>query len=154
RKWSISLESLANSELLSWWGRLLHRCYNQDAGLVTGLWYVPGTLVLGAAESNFVAEGATNKNQRVNMRKASSIFACRQGRCCRHLRLGRAALISRGRAAGIYCFPARGTSGRLNAQLPVPIPSSAASACEQAVSRELLLPLTRDTVLAAVPWLR
>ena len=114
----------------------------------------PGTLVLGAAESNFVAEGATNKNQRVNMRKASSIFACRQGRCCRHLRLGRAALISRGRAAGIYCFPARGTSGRLNAQLPVPIPSSAASACEQAVSRELLLPLTRDTVLAAVPWLR
>src|SRR6516225_2688501 len=56
RKWSISLESLANSELLSWWGRLLHRCYNQDIGLVTGLWYVPGTLVLGAAESNFVAE--------------------------------------------------------------------------------------------------
>ena len=45
----------------------------------------------GAAESNFVAEGATNKNQRVNMRKAS-IFACRQGRCCRHLRLGRAAV--------------------------------------------------------------
>src|SRR6516225_3553414 len=50
------VESLANSELLSWRGRLLHRCYNQDTGLVTGLWYVPGTLVLGAAESNFVAE--------------------------------------------------------------------------------------------------
>jgi hypothetical protein len=31
---------------------------------------------------------------------------------------------------------------------------SAASACEQAFSRELLRPLTRDTVLAAVPWLR
>jgi hypothetical protein len=80
------------------------------------------------------------------MRKASSMFACRQGR--------RAALISRRRAVGIYCFPARGTSGRLNAQLPPPIASSAASACEQAVSRELLLLLTRDTVLAAVPWLR
>ena len=88
------------------------------------------------------------------MRKTSSMFACRQGRCRRHLRLGRAALISRGRAAGIYYFPARGTSGQLNAQLPLPIPSSAASACEQAFSRELLLPLTRDTVLAVVPWLR
>ena len=31
---------------------------------------------------------------------------------------------------------------------------SAASACEQACSRELLQPLTRDTALAAVPWLR
>jgi hypothetical protein len=31
---------------------------------------------------------------------------------------------------------------------------SAASACEQAFSRELLQPLTRDTALAAVPWLR
>jgi hypothetical protein len=92
--------------------------------------------------------GVTNKNQRVNMSKASSMFACRQGR---HLRLGRAAQISR-RAAGIYYFPARATSGRLNAQLPLPIASS--SACEQAVSRELLLPLSRDTVLAAVPWLR
>jgi hypothetical protein len=85
------------------------------------------------------------------MRKASSMFACRQGR---HLRLERAALISRGRAAGIYYFPARGTSGRLNAQIPLPIASSAASASEQAFSRELLLGLTRDTVLAAVPWLR
>jgi hypothetical protein len=85
------------------------------------------------------------------MSKASSMFACRQGR---HLRLGRAALISRRRAVGIYCFPARGTSGRLNAQLPPPIASSAASASEQAFSRELLLGLTRDTVLAAVPWLR
>ena len=85
------------------------------------------------------------------MRKASSMLACRQGRCRRHHRLGRA-VISRGRAAGTYYFPARGTSSRLNAQLPLPIASS--SACEQAVSRELLLPLTRDTVLAAVPWLR
>src|SRR6516164_1025662 len=50
-------------------------------------------------------------------------------------------------------FPARGTPGRLNAQLPLLIPSSAASACEQAFSRELLLGLTWDTV-AAVPWLR
>jgi hypothetical protein len=31
---------------------------------------------------------------------------------------------------------------------------SAASPCEQAFSHELLLPLTRDTALAAVPWLR
>ena len=88
------------------------------------------------------------------MRKASSMLACRQGRCRRHLRLGRAALISRARAAGIYCFPARGISRRLNAQLRPLIPSSAASACEQAFSRELLLPLTQDTVLAAVPRLR
>jgi len=94
--------------------------------------------------------GGTNKNPRVNMRKAS--LACRQGGCRRHLRLGRP-VISRGRAAGTYYFPARGTSGRLSAQLPLPIPFSA-SACEQAVSRELLLPFTRDTVLAAVPWLR
>ena len=85
------------------------------------------------------------------MKKASSMFARRQGR---HLRLGRAALISRRRAAGIYYFPARATSGRLNAQLSPPIASSAASASEQAFSRELLVGLTRDTVLAAVPWLR
>jgi len=108
----------------------------------------------GSAKSDFVAWGATNKNQRVNMRKASSsMLACRQGRCRRHLRLGRA-VISRGRAAGTYYFPARRTSSRPNAQLPLPIASSAASASEQAVSRELLLPLTRDTVLAVVPWLR
>jgi hypothetical protein len=88
------------------------------------------------------------------MKETSSMFACRQGRSRRHLRLGCAALISRGRAAGICYFPAGGTSGRLNAQLPLPIAFSAASACEQAVSRELLLGLTRDTVLAAVPWLR
>src|SRR6266487_5493383 len=101
------------------------------------------TLVLAfqSVKSDFVAWGATNKNQRVNMRKASSRFACRQGRCRRHLRLGRAALISRGRAAGIYYFPARGTSARRNAQLPLPIASSAASASEQAFSRELLLGL-------------
>ena len=106
-------------------------------------------------KSDFVAEGATHKNSRgSNIKKTWSMLACRQGRCRRHLRLGRAALISRGRAAGIYYFPARGTSGWLNVQLPLIIPSSAASACEQAVSRELLLPLTRDTVLAAVPWLR
>ena len=93
------------------------------------------------------------------MRKASSMFACRQDR---HLRLGRAAVIGRRRAAGIDSFPARGTSGRLNAQLPPPIAPSAASVSEQAFSRELeqafsrelLLGLTRDTVLAAVPWLR
>jgi hypothetical protein len=67
------------------------------------------------------------------MRKASSIFACRQGRqswACRIDQLGDIRPAERA------------------------IPSSAASACEQAFSRELLLPLTRDTVLAAVPWLR
>src|SRR5262249_55178958 len=102
----------------------------------------------GSFKSNLAWGGGTNKNQRVNMRKASSMLACRQGGCRRHLRLR--AVISRGRT-----FPARGTSSRLNAQFPLPIPSSAASvACEQAVSRELLMPLTRDTVLAAVPWLK
>jgi len=106
------------------------------------------TLVLGPV----CGLGGTDKNQRVNMTKASSTLPCRQGRCRRHLRLGRAAVISCGRAAGIYYFPARATSGRLNAQLLLPITPS--SACEQAVSRELLLPLTRDTVLAAVPRLR
>ena len=110
----------------------------------------------GSVESDFVALGGTNKNHQQEpegqMRKVSSMLAFRQGGCRRHLRLGRAG-ISRGRAAGTYYFPARGTSGRLSAQLPLPIPFSA-SACEQAVSRELLLPLTRDTVLAAVPWLK
>src|SRR5262249_55094710 len=98
--------------------------------------------------------GATNKNQRVTMGKASSIFACSQKGCRRQLHFGRAAFISCERAVSIYRFPARGISRRLNAQLPLPIPSSAVSPCEQAFSRELLLPLTRDTVLAAVPWLR
>jgi len=86
------------------------------------------------------------------MSKASSMLACRRGRCRRQLRLGRAALISPRRAAEIHYFPGRGTSGRLNAQLPRQIASS--RACKQAVSRELLLPLIRDTVLAAVPWLK
>jgi hypothetical protein len=39
------------------------------------------------------------------VRKASSMFPCRQGRCRRHLRLGRAALVSHGRAVGICYFP-------------------------------------------------
>ena len=96
-----------------------------------------------------MAEGPPTRIQRVNMRKASSsMFACRQGRYLRHLRLG-PAVISRGRTGGSYYFPARGTSSRLNAQLPLPIASSAASASERAFSRELLLSLTRDTVLAA-----
>src|SRR5262249_39522640 len=108
------------------------------------------SLVLGVSRATLWPGGHQQEGQ---MRKASSMLAFRRGRCRRHLRLGRAG-ISRGRAAGTYYFPARGTSGRLNAQLPLPIPSSAASACAQAVSRELLLPLTRDTVLAAVPWLK
>jgi hypothetical protein len=107
------------------------------------MWQYFGT---GNVKSDFVAWGATNKKQRVNMRRASSMLACRQGRCRTHLRGGRAG-ISCGRAAGI--FPARGTSSRPNAQLPPPIVSSAASASEQAFSCELLLGLTRDTVLAA-----
>src|SRR6266446_1661073 len=109
-------------------------------------------LSTGSVKSDLVAWGGGRQQElEGQMRKVSSILACRQGRCRRHLRLGRA-VISRGRAAGI--FPARGTSSRLNAQLPLPIASSAASASEQAFSRELLLGLTRDTVLAAVPWLR
>ncbi len=109
------------------------------------------TLVLGVLRATLWLGGGRQQELEGQMRKVSSILACRQGRCRRHLRLGRA-VISRGRAAGI--FPARGTSSRLNAQLPLPIASSAASASEQAFSRELLLGLTRDTVLAAVPWLR
>jgi hypothetical protein len=87
------------------------------------------------------------------MRKASSMLACRQGKRRRRLHLEPAtASIICTRAVAAYHFPAREISRRLNAQLPLQIASS--SACEQAVSRELLLPLTRDTVLAAVPWLR
>jgi hypothetical protein len=87
------------------------------------------------------------------MRKASSMLACRQGKRRRRLHLEPAtASITCTRAVAAYHFPARGISRRLNAQLPLQIASS--SACEQAVSRELLLPLTGDTVLAAVPWLR
>src|SRR5215475_9285550 len=104
-------------------------------------------------KSDFVAEGATNENQRVTMRKAASIFAWRR-KCRRHLHLGRAASISCERPVSVYRFPSREIPRRLNAQLPLPIPSAAPSACEQAFSRKLLLPLTRDTVLAAVPWLR
>jgi hypothetical protein len=87
------------------------------------------------------------------MRKASSMFACPLGgsRKRRHLEPA-AASIACTRAVAAYHFPARGISRRLNPQLPLQIASS--SACEHAVSRELLLPLTRDTVLAAVPWLR
>jgi hypothetical protein len=87
------------------------------------------------------------------MRKASSMFACPLGgsRRRRHLEPA-AASIAGTRAVAAYHFPARGISRRLNPQLPLQIASS--SACEHAVYRELLLPLTRDTVLAAVPWLR
>jgi hypothetical protein len=87
------------------------------------------------------------------MRKASSMLACRQAKRRRRLHLEPAAAsITCTRAVAAYHFPARGISRRLNAQLTLQIASS--SACEQAVSRELLLSLTRDTVLAAVPWLR
>src|SRR5262245_32457650 len=67
-----------------------------------GMYQYVGT---GNVDSDFVAEGGHNKNQRVNVRKASSIFPCRHGRCRRHLRFGRAALVSRGRAVGICYFP-------------------------------------------------
>jgi hypothetical protein len=87
------------------------------------------------------------------MRKASSMLACRQGKHRRRLHLEPAtASITCTRPVAAYRFPPRGISRRLNAQLPLQIASS--SVCEQAVSRELLLPLTRDTVLGAVPWLR
>jgi len=142
-------------------GRLLHLCYNLDMARGKGLEYGSSTLVLALSGFQYFGTAFSEALERLcggggrhqqepegQMKKASSIFACRQGR---HLRLGR---ISSRRAAGIYCFPARGTSGRLDAQLPPPIASSAASASEQAFSRELLRGLTRDTVLAAVPWLR
>jgi hypothetical protein len=87
------------------------------------------------------------------MRKASSMLACRQAKRRRRLHLEPAAAsIICTRAVAAYHFPAREISRRLNAQLPLQIVSS--SACEQAFSRELLLPLTRDTILAAVPWFK
>ena len=148
--WPISLEiaKLPSNNVVTI-RRLLHHCYNPKIGFVTGLWYVPVPWYWECQRATLWPGGAPTRT-RGSMRKASSMLACRQGGCRRHLRRGRA-VISRGRAAGTYYFPARGTSDRLNAQLPLPIPSSAANACEQAVSRELLLPLTRDTVLAAVP---
>jgi hypothetical protein len=89
------------------------------------------------------------------MSKASSMFACRHGRRRRRLHLERAtASTTCAQAITVYHFPARGISRRRNAQRSLTIPSSAASVCEQAFCRELLLPLIRDTVLAAVPWLR
>jgi hypothetical protein len=158
-KWSISLESLANSDDVVTVRRLLHHCYNLSIGLVTGLWYVPvpwywecQERLCGLGAQRTRGSLGAQQEPEGQMRRASSMLAFRQVGCRRHLRLGRAG-ISRGRAAGTYYSPARGTSGRLSAQLPLPIPFSA-SACEQAVSRELLLPLTRDTVLAAVPWLK
>jgi hypothetical protein len=45
-----------------------------------------------------------------------------------------AASITRARAIAVYHFSARGTPRRLNALLPPPIPSSAASVCERAFS--------------------
>jgi hypothetical protein len=129
--------------------------------MVSVLWYwhYPdfryfGTGIPGVFKSDFVAEGgATNKNERVNMRE-------KRRPCSRAPGAGAAggvlepaaASIACTRAVAAYHFPTRGISRRLNPQLPLQIASS--SACEQAVSRELLLPLTRDTVLAAVPWLR
>jgi hypothetical protein len=88
------------------------------------------------------------------MKKASSMVACRRGGCRRHLRLGRAAFISRARAAAVYHFPAREISCRLNAQLPLPILSSPLATASKLSRVSFCLPLTRDTVLAAVPWLR
>jgi hypothetical protein len=61
-------------------GRLLHRCYNPDIGVVTGFWYLPVLRYRGVVryqyfgagniKSGFVAEGATNKNQRVKHEKS------------------------------------------------------------------------------------
>jgi hypothetical protein len=64
--------------------------------LVPGLWY-------WECDSNVVAGGA-NKNQRVKVRKPSSLFACPRGRCRRQPRLGCAAWVSHGRAVGISYF--------------------------------------------------
>ena len=88
------------------------------------------------------------------MRKASSMVASRPARCRRRLRLNRTVSTSPARAVALYHFPTHSIARRLNAQLRPPIPTSAVAACEQAFSRELLLPLSGDTVLAAVPWLR
>jgi hypothetical protein len=96
----------------------VRRCCNPDDPFVTGLWYWP-------------------------FLRVSSHVRVSPGQCLRYLRLGRAALIGRVRAVAVYYFPARGISRRLNAQLPLPVPSSAAGACEQTFSRELLVGLTR-----------
>jgi len=44
------------------------------------------------------------------VRKPSSLFACRRGRCRGHLRLGCAAWVSQGRAAGISYFSTHPTN--------------------------------------------
>jgi hypothetical protein len=71
-----------------------------------------------------VAGGQANKNQRVKVQKASPKFACRQGRCRKHLRrLGCAAWVSHGRGASLFArafavlAPRRGSRGGALAQV-------------------------------------
>jgi hypothetical protein len=64
--------------------------------LVPGPWY-------WECNSNVTLWRGANKNQRVKVRKPSSLFACRRGRC-RGQRLGCAAWVSHGRAVGISYF--------------------------------------------------
>src|SRR5215472_5488076 len=91
-------------------------CYIVVTILILGLLQDFGMCQYFGTRNVFVAWGTTNKNQRVNMRKASSMLACcRRGRCRSHLRLGRA-VISRGRAIGACCFHTAPTSPFLRCQ--------------------------------------
>ena len=93
-------------------------CYVAVQNLVWTLAHDFGTgaLVLGVQIAT-LWRGGPNKNQRVKVRKPSSMFACCRGRCRKHLRLGRAAWVSRGRAVGISYFPTSPTNPFLCCQL-------------------------------------
>ena len=69
--------------------------------LVPGPWY-------WECNSNVVA--GANKNQRVKVRKPSSLFACRRGRCRGHLRLGCAAWVSQWASGRNFLFPTSPTN--------------------------------------------
>ena len=78
------------------------------------LWYQDSST--GSVNSNFVAWGPSQQEPEGQVRKASPIFARRQGKCRRHLRLGRAAWVSRGRAVGTCYSPTSPTKPFLRCQ--------------------------------------
>jgi hypothetical protein len=86
------------------------------------------------------------------MRKVSSMVACRLGRPPSHRACRRFHHLCA--SGSSLSFSNSRDIAPPDAQLPHQSPPQLPSACEQAFSHELLLGLTRDTVLAAVPWLR
>jgi hypothetical protein len=62
------------------------------------------TLILGVPRAIFVAWGGHQQEPEGQLGKASFMLACRQDGCRRHLRLGRAAVVSHGRAVGLCYF--------------------------------------------------